>query len=460
MLTGAIALRQDDFGRTVEPGAFYFPAVHDTLPGPHNPVIPKRRKNLKIPTGWLPNLDSRIWILFMGRLLSQLGSGFTLFYAPIFFVDQVGLSPTLVGLGIGSGSIAGVLGRILGGTWSDSPRFGRRWTLLFSAAVSALADVFLALTYNFPVFLIGNLLMGFGIGLYWPATEATVADLTTVEQRNEAYALTRLGDSLGVSMGVVLGGALIAVTGAYRALFVIDGISFVVFFGILYWAIAETRNPAYQSFPMLRGWAIVLSDRTMLVYTLVNTVLTTYLAYLTSTLPLYYTNFVPQNGNDGFSELTISYLFTWHIVLTAVVQLPIARATNRFSRPNVMILSSLLWGVGFLLIWLTGMFPAQGLWWAMLSLGVIAIATAVYLAAAAALVIELAPEALRGVYLSVNSLCWAVGYFVGPVVGGWAMDQSRAIANNFWLLTACSVLLCVVILRHLNVRIESRDLGG
>ncbi|PZV15760.1 MAG: MFS transporter, partial [Leptolyngbya sp.] len=48
---------------------------------------------------WLPNLDRRVWILAAGRLLSQVGIGFTLFYAPIFFTTQVGLTATQVGLG-------------------------------------------------------------------------------------------------------------------------------------------------------------------------------------------------------------------------------------------------------------------------------------------------------------------------------------------------------------------------
>ncbi|HIK45848.1 MAG TPA: MFS transporter, partial [Leptolyngbyaceae cyanobacterium M65_K2018_010] len=37
---------------------------------------------------WLPQLNSQVWILAGGRLLSQVGIGFTLFYAPIFFVNQ------------------------------------------------------------------------------------------------------------------------------------------------------------------------------------------------------------------------------------------------------------------------------------------------------------------------------------------------------------------------------------
>ncbi|MGB3614144.1 MAG: hypothetical protein WBA10_10145, partial [Elainellaceae cyanobacterium] len=54
---------------------------------------------------WLPDLDRRIWLLAFGRLLSQFGNGFVLFYAPIFFVNQIGLSATAVGIGLGSGSV-------------------------------------------------------------------------------------------------------------------------------------------------------------------------------------------------------------------------------------------------------------------------------------------------------------------------------------------------------------------
>ena len=67
---------------------------------------------------WLPQLNPQVWILASGRLLSQIGTGFTLFYAPIFFVNQVGLSATAVGIGIGSGQISGIIGRILGGSFS------------------------------------------------------------------------------------------------------------------------------------------------------------------------------------------------------------------------------------------------------------------------------------------------------------------------------------------------------
>ena len=420
----------------------------------------KSSRNHKL-FSWLPQLSHQVWILATGRLLSHIGTGFTLFYAPIFFVNQVGLSATAVGIGLGSGSITGVVGRFLGGSFADSKFWGRRRTLLLSAAISAVACVILALSFNFPTFIIGNLLMGLGVGLYWPATEAAVADLTTIEQRNEAFAITRLADSFGLGMGVVLGGALVGTTGNYRALFVIDGISFVVFFAVVYAAITETRKfDEHHPKQVSQGWAVALSDRRLMVYVLVNILFTTYLAQVQSTMPLYFTNFVSGGtSKGGFSPQIISGLFTWHVAFAALCQLPVARALNRFSRPLALTISMLLWGAGFVLIWVTGVASTGHIIWAILALGVLAIATVTYTPSASSLVVELAPESLRGVYLSINSQCWAIGYFIGPPLGGWVLDQSQAvseampkglIAHSFWLAAALSIIIGVAILQYLN----------
>ncbi len=414
---------------------------------------PKQKRS-----SWLPQLSHQVWILAAGRLLSQIGSGFTLFYAPIFFVNQVHLSATAVGIGLGSGSISGVVGRFLGGSFADSKFWGRKRTLLLSLVVSAVACVVLALTSNFPIFIVGNLLMGLGIGLYWPATEAAVADLTTIDQRSEAFAITRLADTLGLGMGVVLGGALIGATGNYRALFIIDAISFVVFYGIVSWAIAESRNfEEHHSGKATQGWLLALRDRHLMVYVLVNILFTTYLAQVQSAMPLYFTNFVSgETSKGGFSPTTISALFTWHIAFSAVCQLPVARALNRFSRPRALTLSLLLWGAGFVLIWFTGVTSTGHIIWAILALGVLALATVAYTPSASAFVVDLAPESLRGVYLSLNSQCWAVGYFIGPPLGGWVLDRSVAVAHGYWLAAAASTSIGVLILQYLDQMLRTK----
>ncbi|MBW4610280.1 MAG: MFS transporter [Hassallia sp. WJT32-NPBG1] len=384
----------------------------------------------------------------------EMGTGFTLFYAPIFFVNKVGLSTTAVGFALGSASISGVVGRILGGMGVDSPSWGRRRTLLFSAAISAIGSLVLAASNNFATLVIGNLITGLGLGLYWPANEAVVADLTPTENRREAYAVTRLADNLGLGMGIVLGGVLVTTSGSYRSLFMIDAISFIVFFGVVYLAIAETGTPDMRQSDKtqhIASWMAALSDRPFLVYVVLNIIFTTYVSQLHSTIPIYFKNFVSVgNSGQGFLETTISALFALHLAIAILSQIPVARILKRFSHTVAFTLSCLLWAIGFSFIWACGTATADNLLWAALALAIFAVAITSYTPSASSLVTDLAPESQRGVYFAINSLCWAVGYFIGPPLGGWALDQPRIVTDSLWLGFSFSVVITLVILQYLN----------
>ncbi|WP_373526309.1 MFS transporter [Nostoc sp.] len=145
---------------------------------------------------WLPSIHPQVWIFAIGRFLSEIGTGFTLFYAPIFFVNQVGLSATSVGVALGSGSISGIVGRIVGGSLADSGEWGRRRTLLLATAISAIGSLVLAATNNFTILVIGSLISGLGIGFYWPAAEAVVADASQIDNRRETFALAKLTEGI------------------------------------------------------------------------------------------------------------------------------------------------------------------------------------------------------------------------------------------------------------------------
>jgi len=408
---------------------------------------------------WLPNLDRRVWLLATGRLLSQVGIGFVLFYAPIFFVNEVGLSATQVGLGVGSEALSGLVGRFLGGSMTDSAFWGRRKTLLLSALISALADVVFLAANSFPVFVLANLLMGLGVGFYWPATESVVADITPEADRNESYAVVRLADSIGLGIGVILGGILISTTQRYRLLFAVDGVSFLVFFGLIYWAIAETRPEQEGDRTFWHGWDVALRDTVLLIYAAVNILFTSYIAQIQSTLPVYFNQFVPTaTGEQGLPESAISVLFTGHVILTALVQLPMARWLKPLPQPRALMVSACLWGAGFTLVWATGVnlfsWASVG---AGLALTILALAVTAYTPIAAAFVVMLAPDALRGVYLSVNSVCWAIGYFIGPPVGGWALDQSAPITNGFCFVAATTVIPMLAVLYYLDSRLAAQQ---
>mgnify|MGYP001792118814 CR=1 FL=1 len=407
---------------------------------------------------WWPQLDRRIWILAWGRLLSQVGIGFVLFYAPIFFVNEVGLSATQVGLGVGSEALSGLVGRFLGGSMTDSVVWGRRKTLLLSAVISALADVVFLLSNNFPVFVLGNLLMGLGVGFYWPSTEAVVADITPAHDRSESYAVVRLADNLGLGIGVILGGVLISTTQHYRLLFAVDGLSFLAFFGLIYVAIAETRPVQAGDRAFLQGWTVALRDSLLLIYVTVNILFTGYIAQIQSTLPVYVNKFVPTATGFGLSESALSSLFTGHVILTALMQLPMARWLKPLSPPRALMVAASLWGLGFTLVWATGAgIVGRASVGIGLALAIMALAITAYTPVAAAFVVMLAPTALRGVYLSVNSMCWAMGYFIGPPIGGWALDQGPPITDGFWLMAAMTVAPMLAVLTYLDSQLAAQQ---
>lgn len=404
---------------------------------------------------WLPHLNSQVWILGFSRFLCEVGNGLTLFYAPLFFVNQVGLSTTQVGIALSCASISGIFGRIMGGSFADSQFWGRRRTLLLSAAIIALATLALATTNNFSTLVNGNLLIGLGNGLYGPAITSLIADVTPSTKRLEAFALSRMTENLGLGMGIVLGGALVAATGAYRLLFIVSAFAFALFFAVVYFAIEETYRPHVETLHIktlhatsLQGWATALRDRRLFIYVLVNIIFTTYCSQLFVTLPLYLKNYVPVGDTKGFAEVTVSELFGLHLAIAILLQLPVTHALKRFTHPQALTISAWLWGLGFCCVWLTTESRTQNLNWIVLGLGLLAIAIVCYIPFAASLVTNLAKESQRGVYFSINSLCWAVGYFIGPTVGGYALE--KALADDLWLGLALSVLIAVLILHYLN----------
>ncbi|RMD67553.1 MAG: MFS transporter, partial [Cyanobacteria bacterium J149] len=87
--------------------------------------------------------------------------------------------------------------------------------------------------------------------------------------------------------------------------------------------------------------------------------------------------------------------------------------------------------------------------WGILAVLLGAIALTTYNPAASAFVVDISPESLRGIYFAINSQCWAIGYLIGPPLGGWVLDQGEVYAHNFWLILASSVAIAIFTLQYL-----------
>jgi MFS family permease len=371
-------------------------------------------------------IPRQIWLLALGRLISQLGSGLTLFYAPIFFVQYLGLSATEVGLAIGCQSVFGVAGRLISGSLVD--RIGRKPLLLAAMVASAIAAALLAMAQDFWWLVWGNLCCGLGIGLYWPANESLIADLAvSSEDRRQAYGITRLADNLGLGLGIILGGITIQLKLDYRLLFWLDGVSFLLFALLILVGIRETAQVKAATGSPWQGYSRALTDRRLQLYLVINIAFTTFVAQLETAIPLYITKFA------GGSTATVTGLFTFNLVLMAACQIPVIRWLRTDRHAQALGKAALLWAIGFGCVAAATLDPNHSLGWLVAAMLAIAVALAAYNPTASALVADIAPPQLMGVYTSLNSLCWAVGFGIGPPLGGWALDRSLGIVQGFWV---------------------------
>ncbi len=395
----------------------------------------------------LQSSSYQVWVQAIARILYEAAHGSTRFFMPLIFVNQLDFSATEVGIATGIGSLAGIVGHFLGGYLADSPRYGRKQALLFSALLSLVGVFILALTPNLPMLIVANGIMGLGNGCYWTAADVSVIDVTPKEQYQKAFAVLGLANSLGHGLGVVVGGILVSLVAEGQTLFLSCGLILLMFLILIQIASTDNRQDVAENSDALQGFAFAFKDRSLQIFVLINVLFTTYIALVNTTLPLYFTNFISASLPQGASLVSVANLFTWfYIGIGAVLQFPLVHILTSLLNIQVLMISMLLWGCGFFLVWTTHLVQTISVMGMIAAFSVLSITTAIYKPFATAAIAELAPESLRGVYLALSYQCWSISYFIGPILGGWAMDQSPTVAHNFWIATAISTLFGLVML--------------
>ncbi|PSN14238.1 MFS transporter [filamentous cyanobacterium CCT1] len=393
--------------------------------------------------------NRQVSIQAIGRLLIQVSYGLINFYIPILFVNQMGFSATAVGFALSLCAISEVGGHFIGGTLADSPRFGRKAVLSLAAILGVVVSAVLVMAHSLWLLVVASFVLGISLGFYWTASGAAVMDVTEPSDRSSAFAVMGVAEYVGIGLGVLGGSALLTVVAADPELiFVGCGLMFLAFWALVQGAMTADYPQRPESVPGSGGILSALKDRALLVFMAANIFFTTYVALVTSTIPLYFTNFLA--GSDpvpGVSVGSTASLFTWcYIGVGAALQIPTTSLLTPLRRIWVLSGAIALWGIGFALLWAAGTFAAAQFVWAIVALCLLSLASVAYKPFFIATVSDLAPPSLRGAYIAVSSQCWTIGYFIGPLLGGWAMDQSAVVAQRFWLGVGLSATVCIGLL--------------
>lgn len=190
--------------------------------------------------GEIRSLPRPLWYLFAGTAITRLGT-FVFPLLTVYLSEARGFPVDAVGVILAVGSLGLLVGNLWGGWLSDE--WSRKRTLVLALVLNALGFLGLAPGFasGWPYALF--LFVGYlGSGMYTPAANTVVADLTSNEQRSFAYTVNYVCVNLGMALGPLLGGVLAGV--AYSLVFLGDVATTCLCAVLIVFGVQETRGGA------------------------------------------------------------------------------------------------------------------------------------------------------------------------------------------------------------------------
>src|SRR5690554_4967436 len=168
-------------------------------------------------------------LLFLGRLVSQIGDGIHYLVLTWFVLDLTG-SGTALGTMLFASSIPAVILAPFSGVLADT---WNRKTIIVSMDIVrglimiVLAVIFQAGALTMPVLYVATIFSSLASVFFGPAISASIPNLVGQDELVKANSLNNLSRGATMIIGPLVGSVLLA-TGGYFGVFLITGISFIL----------------------------------------------------------------------------------------------------------------------------------------------------------------------------------------------------------------------------------------
>jgi MFS family permease len=377
------------------------------------------------------NLPRTYWFLFLGTLVNRLGS-FVLPFLTLYLTGQRGITISIAALVVSCFGAGSFLSQLTGGELTD--RLGRRPVMLISFFAAPVAMLTLGFAHSLTIIAASTFVLGFLTDLYRPAVNAAVADLVPPEGRTRAYGYIYWAVNLGAAIAPLLAGLL--ARSSYLTLFIADASTTFAFGLIVFFTVRETRPAEIHlaAHASLKERVAQLKRAPIL---LVFSALTLFfgIVYMQGfvTLPL-------DMQAHGLGPDQYGAAIAVNGALIVLISIPVSNAAGKWPRFPAIAAASFLIALGFGFNGFantTLLFIVAVVIW---TLGEI-LGSAI----APAIVADLSPVELRGLYQGVFGSAWGLSVFLGPMLGGWVFERFGA--SMLW--GACFVLGSLVALAYL-----------
>jgi len=370
----------------------------------------------------------KFWVVVGASFIDRIGGTLLFPFFSLYITQKFNVGMTQAGIVLGTFSAFGLIGSMIGGALTD--KFGRKSLILFGLVFSAVSTLSLGLVNEFTVLLPLAVVIGLLSNIAGPAHQAMVADLLPEDKRQEGFGILRVVANMSWIIGPTIGGFI--ANRSYFALFVLDAVISCIVAVIFFMYIPETKpETAQEPESMLRtfaGYRIVLRDYAYVAFLVVSMLMGIVYQQMYNTLSVY------LRDNHGIEPQGYGFLLTTSAITVILFQFTTTRVIKKYPAFIMMALGVFFYMIGF------GMFGFVTAYWLFAAaIVIITIGEMIIMPTASALATNFAPEDMRGRYMAVFGLSWALPATVGPSLAGLIIDNYNP--NLLWYLGAgiCAV---------------------
>ncbi|HHY93215.1 MAG TPA: MFS transporter [Firmicutes bacterium] len=354
-----------------------------------------------------------IIVLGLTSLLTDVSSEMVYPLIPLYLTAKLGATPAIVGLIEGIAESLASLLKVFSGYLSD--KVGRRKPLAIAGySFSGLGKVLLLFSTSWLWVLWGRVADRFGKGVRTAPRDALIAESSDPGKLGRAYGLHRAMDTLGASLGVILGYYfLTSYQGEFHLVFLYALIPATLGVAVLFFAregkkrVSTTHRP-----PSLNWWALDARLRAFLVVVFLFTLGNSSNQFL-----------LLRAKNLGFSDAAVILLYLTYNVVYSFFSYPAGRLSDRLGRRGVLVAGH----IAYALVYLGFAVVAHptALWYLF---GLYGLYSAFTEGVEKALVAEIAPAEQKATLIGLHATLVGIGLFPASFLAGllWNLFGPRA----------------------------------
>ncbi len=394
--------------------------------------------------GIYQDFPDKFWVVVGSRFIDGIGSTLLFPFFSLYITDRFNVGMTQAGLVLGTFSAFGLIGSMIGGALTD--KFGRKTLILVGLVFSAVSTLSLGLVNEFAVLIPLAVVIGLLSNIAGPAHQAMVADLLPEDKRQEGFGILRIAGNMAWIIGPTIGGFI--ANRSYFPLFVLDAVLSIIVAAIVFFNIPETKPETSQEpesvLKTFAGYGIVLKDYAYIAFLIVSMLMGVVYQQMYNSLSVYLRD-VHSIEPQGYG-----FLMTTSAITVILFQFTTTRAIKKYPAFLMMGLGVFFYMIGF------GMFGFVTPYWLFAAaVVIITIGEMIIMPTASALATNFAPDDMRGRYMAVFGLSWALPATVGPSLAGLILDNYNP--DLLWYIGAAICAVAVISFYGLHLWLGTRD---